>query len=87
MKGKQILEAHGVPADVIYAIQCRADFTGYARCSMLDNMIFAADELTGFITACTRVRPHKSLPEVEPSSVRKQLQDNASPVGNQTRQY
>jgi putative nucleotidyltransferase with HDIG domain len=73
--GKEILEARGVPADIIYAIQCHADFTGYERRSMLDKMIFAVDELTGFIIACTLVRPNKSLSEVEPGGVRKKLKD------------
>ena len=77
MKGKEILEAHGVPAEIIYAIQCHADFTGYERRSMLDKMIFAVDELTGFIVACTLVRPNKSLSEVDPKSVRKKLKDKS----------
>lgn len=75
MAGKQILEKCGVPAQIIYAIQCHADFTGYERRSMLDKMIFAVDELTGFMIACTLVRPNKSLSEIEPSSVRKKLKD------------
>jgi putative nucleotidyltransferase with HDIG domain len=77
MKGKEILEARGVPAEIIYAIQCHADFTGYERRSMLDKMIFAVDELTGFIIACTLVRPNKSLSEVDPKSVRKKLKDKS----------
>ncbi len=76
-KGKEILEARGVPAEIIYAIQCHADFTGYERRSMLDKMIFAVDELTGFIVACTLVRPNKSLSEVDPKSVRKKLKDKS----------
>jgi putative nucleotidyltransferase with HDIG domain len=77
MKGKEILEARGIPAEIIYAIQCHADFTGYERRSMLDKMIFAVDELTGFIVACTLVRPNKSLSEVDPKSVRKKLKDKS----------
>jgi putative nucleotidyltransferase with HDIG domain len=77
MKGKEILEARGVPAEIIYAIQCHADFTGYERRSVLDKMIFAVDELTGFIIACTLVRPNKSLSEVDPKSVRKKLKDKS----------
>ena len=50
---------------------------GYERRSMLDKMIFAVDELTGFIVACTLVRPNKSLSEVDPKSVRKKLKDKS----------
>lgn len=77
MAGKPILEARGYPEEVIYAIQCHADFTGYERRSMMDKMIFAVDELTGFIIACTLVQPSKSLGEVKLSSVRKKLKDKA----------
>lgn len=77
MAGKPILEQRGYPEEVIYAIQCHADFTGYERRSMMDKMIFAVDELTGFVIACTLVKPNKSLAEVEPKSVRKKLKDKS----------
>jgi len=77
MAGKPILEERGYPEEVIYAIQCHADFTGYERRSTLDKMIFAVDELTGFIIACTLVQPTKSLGQVKLSSVRKKLKDKA----------
>jgi predicted hydrolase (HD superfamily) len=37
--------------------------------------LFAADELTGFVTAVALVRPNKSIFEVEPASVRKKMKD------------
>ncbi len=37
VKGKEILEARNVPAEIIYAIQCHADFTGYERRSLMDK--------------------------------------------------
>ena len=77
MAGKPILEARGVPDDIVYAIQCHADFTGYERRSLMDKMIFAVDELTGFVIACTLVQPDKSLSQVKTSSVRKKLKDKA----------
>ena len=77
MKGKTILEERGVPDDIVYAIQCHADFTGYERRSAMDKMIFAVDELTGFVIACTLVRPTKSLSELDAKSVRKKLKDKS----------
>ncbi len=77
MKGKEILEARAVPDEIVYAIQCHADFTGYERRSMMDKMIFAVDELTGFVIACTLVRPTKSLSELDSKSVRKKLKDKS----------
>ncbi len=40
-------------------------------------MIFAVDELTGFVIACALVQPNKSLSEIKVSSVRKKLKDKA----------
>ncbi len=76
-KGKEILEQRGVPEKIIYAIQCHADFTGYQRIDSVDKMIFAVDELTGFVIACGLVQPSKSLSEIKVSSVRKKLKDKA----------
>lgn len=77
VKDKEILEARNVPAEIIYAIQCHADFTGYERRSLMDKMIFAVDELTGFVIACALVRPNKSLSELDAGKVRKKLKDKA----------
>ncbi len=77
MKGKQILEQRGAPSEIIYAIQCHADFTGYERRSLMDKMIFAVDELTGFVIACTLVRPNHSLSELDAGKVRKKLKDKS----------
>ncbi|MHB8576902.1 MAG: HAD family hydrolase, partial [Dehalococcoidia bacterium] len=77
MAGKPILEQRGVSEEIIYAIQCHADFTGYERRSPMDKMIFAVDELTGFVIACALVQPDKALSSVKVSSVRKKLKDKA----------
>jgi putative nucleotidyltransferase with HDIG domain len=77
LKGSEILRVKHVPEEIIYAIQCHADYVGNERRSLMDKAIFALDELTGFIVACTLVKPSKSVSEIEPKSVRKKLKDKA----------
>ena len=77
LKGSEILRSKNFPEEIIYAIQCHADYLGLERKTLMDKAIFAFDELTGFIMACTLVKPSKSLSEIEAKSVRKKLKDKA----------
>jgi putative nucleotidyltransferase with HDIG domain len=77
LKGSEILRSLNFPEDIIYAIQCHADYLGLDRKALVDRAIFALDELTGFIVACTLVKPDKSLSQIEPKSVRKKLKDKS----------
>src|SRR4030095_8590136 len=76
-KGAGILKTHGYPDDVIYAIRSHAEYTGCPRNSLMDKTLFACDELAGFITAVTLVRPDKKIRGLEPRSVRKKMKDKA----------
>ena len=72
-----ILRERGYPEEGVRAILGHADYTGVPRDTLMARMLFAVDELTGFITAVALVRPSKSIHEVEPRSVRKKLKDKA----------
>ncbi|MEX0782317.1 MAG: HD domain-containing protein [Dehalococcoidia bacterium] len=74
-EGSKILEKRGVPQDIRYAILCHAPFLGLEYTQQMDRAIFACDELSGFIIACTLVKPDKSLSSIEPASVRKKMKD------------
>ena len=76
-RGADVLRAHGLPEASVAAILGHADFTGVPRETTMARVLFAVDELTGFITAVTLVRPNKRLDEVEPRSVRKKMKDKA----------
>ncbi|HXV12625.1 MAG TPA: HD domain-containing protein [Candidatus Krumholzibacteria bacterium] len=76
-KGAEILRAKGYDADLIDAILSHADHTGVPRDTPVRKTLFAVDELCGFVTAVTLVRPSKKIEEVEPSSVKKKLKDKA----------
>ena len=43
----------------------------------MDRAIYAADEMSGFVIACTLVRPDKSLATLKASSVKKKMKDKA----------
>ena len=75
--GVPILQEKLYPEEIIYAIQCHANFTDVTRNTPMDKFIFACDELTGFVIACALVQPTKALSEVKVSSVRKKLKDKA----------
>ncbi len=77
LEGSKVLRERGYPEEVIYAIQCHADYLGLERKSPMDKAIFACDELVGLITAVTLVRPSKSVMDVEVRSVKKKMKDKA----------
>jgi putative nucleotidyltransferase with HDIG domain len=76
-KGAEILKERGYPEEIRRAILSHADYSGVPRVSPMERTLFACDELAGFITACTLVKPSKSLAEVEAPSVRKKMKDKA----------
>jgi putative nucleotidyltransferase with HDIG domain len=77
MKGEPILAERGVSEDIRRAILSHADFSGVPRVSPLEKTLFACDELAGFLTAVSYVKPTRSIHEVETKSVRKKLKDKA----------
>ena len=75
--GAAILRERGLPDEMIHAILAHADYTGVARLSPLDHTLFACDEMAGFLTACSLVKPGKTIFEVEPDSVKRKMKDKA----------
>jgi len=75
--GSTILRERGYSEETIRAILSHADYTGVSRQSALEHTLFACDELAGFLTACSYVRPSKSILDLEVSSVKKRMKDKA----------
>ena len=76
LKGSEILKEKGVSEEIRRAILGHADYTGVPRDTRIAKVLFACDELAGFITACALVRPDK-IATLEPKSVRKRMKDKA----------
>ncbi|MCG6915663.1 HDIG domain-containing protein [bacterium BMS3Abin03] len=76
-KGSDILKEKGFNEEFRNAILSHANYSGVKRESKLQKVLFACDELAGFITAVTYVRPSKTVDEVEVKSVKKKLKDKA----------
>ncbi len=79
--GESILQARGVPEEIVHAILSHADHTGCPRLSLLDHALYACDEVTGLITAVALVRPSRSLYDLTSSSVKKKWKDRAFAAG------
>ena len=62
---------------MIRAILSHADYSGVERESRLEHTLFACDEMTGFITAGSLVRPSRSVLDLEYRSVKKRMKDKA----------
>src|SRR2546421_11695259 len=68
MKGEPILAERGVDEEVRRAILSHANYSGVPRVSPLEKTLFACDELAGFLTAVSYVKPSKSIRRVEVQS-------------------
>jgi predicted hydrolase (HD superfamily) len=78
VKGCEYLTSLGYPDWVTRAILSHAaEITGVTRDSRLEKTLFACDEMAGFVTAASLVRPSKSVLDLEASSVIKRMKDKA----------
>ena len=75
--GAAWLRDHGWSEAVCRAILSHADYSGVTRETALERTLYAVDELSGFAMAVARVRPSKSIREVDVASVRKKMKDKA----------
>ncbi|HEY3158510.1 MAG TPA: HDIG domain-containing protein [Vicinamibacterales bacterium] len=76
-RGCEELQRRGYPDWVTRAILSHADYSGVGRESRLEKTLYACDEMSGFVTAASLVRPSKSVLDLEPASVIKRMKDKA----------
>jgi putative nucleotidyltransferase with HDIG domain len=75
LKGAAILAERGYSEEIIHAIKTHTPYLGIPRRTQLEKTLFAVDELCGFVTAVTLVRPSKSIQDVGPDSVIRKMKD------------
>ena len=82
-KAPELLREGGVSEEMIRAIVSH----GYGLCVdvkpelEMEKVLFAADELTGLIGAAARMRPSKSVSDMELSSLKKKFKDKKFAAG------
>lgn len=82
-KAPELLAEIGAEEELIHAICSH----GYGICSqvkpehMMEKIMFAADELTGLMGAAARMRPSKSVMDLEVPSLKKKYKDKRFAAG------
>ena len=82
-KAPELLKAAGCSDAFIHAVCSH----GYGLCCdvepthQMEKVLFAADELTGLIGAAARMRPSKSVQDMEVSSLKKKFKDKKFAAG------
>ena len=82
-KAPELLREIGVSEEMIHAIVSH----GWGLCSdvapehTMEKVLFATDELTGLIGAAARMRPSKSVSDMELSSLKKKFKDKKFAAG------
>ncbi len=75
--GAEMLEKMGLDEEVTHAVKVHNEMHGIPRESLLDKALYAADPLSGLITAVAMVMPSKKLEDVKVSSIKKKFKDKA----------
>ncbi|HEY2711143.1 MAG TPA: HDIG domain-containing protein [Chthoniobacterales bacterium] len=75
--GADWLRDQGWSEEVCRAVLSHADYSGIQRETPLEKTLYAVDELSGFVVAVARVRPNKSIHEVDVGAVKKKMKDRA----------
>jgi putative nucleotidyltransferase with HDIG domain len=78
--GAPILREEGWPEELIEAVLSHAEHLAMPRDTPLKRVLFACDELSGFVHACGLVRP-TGIDGLEPKSVKKKLKQPSFAAG------
>ena len=74
--GVAILREHGWPDEILHAVMAHAEHTGVEPETLMARTLRAVDEFTGFVIACSLVRP-TGISDLKSKSVKKKLKDRS----------
>jgi putative nucleotidyltransferase with HDIG domain len=77
VKGAEILKERGWPEEIWYGVLSHADYAKASRTTPMQKVLYAVDELVGFVAAVALVRPSKAVADVDVQSVKKKFKDKA----------
>ena len=77
IKGAEILKERGWPEEIWYAVLSHADYANAPRTTPMQKVLYAVDELVGFVAAVALVRPSKAVADVDVAAVKKKFKDKA----------
>ncbi len=77
--GAEMLEKEGLPGDVVHAVKAHADHAPLE--SLLDKSLYAADPITGLITAAALMQPERTIAEVKLKSLKKKYKSKSFAAG------
>ena len=75
--GAEEMARRGFEPELVDAVRRHNDALGEPRATRLDHLVYACDELAGFLVAVALMRPSRRLADVEPANVRKRMKDRA----------
>ena len=75
--GADEMAQRGYEQELVDAVRRHNDALGQPRVTRLDHLVYACDELAGFLVAVALMRPSKRIADVEPANVRKRMKDKA----------
>ncbi|MCX8129299.1 MAG: HDIG domain-containing protein [Clostridia bacterium] len=79
--GAEILEELGVDEAIVYAVRAHNNYHGIERKRKMDKALYAADPVSGLITAAALILPSKKLDDVDVNFIMKRFSEKGFAKG------
>lgn len=75
--GGRLLAEKGLPQSIVNAVISHNEIHGVPRDTVMNKALWAADPVSGFITAAALIRPDKNIAEVQLKSLKKRFKESS----------